>query len=329
MGNVIKSGTTIIQQVATRAVFRVGVDGSADYGPTDQTGFYNGITPPASGYTIYVAKETQGPSMHVANNDSQCIFFLKSFGATGTTISDVLAWANGQTNIWVSSVDLTSGDFDSGTPEIVTSGLVLHLDANNSSSYSGTGNTWTDIAGTAQNITFTGSPTFTSGSPSYFTFNGTSQYGIGSGAVVPTTGYTKSVWVYLNGYQDNNIVSGNGHFIYMGVGGTDKKIYCGHADWPSYIAYPSTNTVNLSTWYNITLTFNTTDGMKLYINGTLDSTYTARKTAHTGTGTINLATYAGGNLLKGRISKVYCYDRSLTSQEVSDNYDADASLFGL
>ena len=224
---------------------------------------------------------------------------------------------------------LTQTPTPTSTPSFVTSDLILHLDANNSSSYGGSGNTWVDIAGTQQNITLTGSPTFTSGSPSYFTFNGINQYGLGSGAVIPTTGYTKSVWVYLNAYADNNIVSGGGHFIFMGAGGTDKKIYCGHADWPSYIAYPSTNTVNLSTWYNITLTFNTTDGMKLYINGVLDSTYTARKTAHNGTGTINVATYAGGNLLNGRISKVYCYNRSITADEVLQNYNFDKSKFGL
>ena len=217
------------------------------------------------------------------------------------------------------------------TPNIglVTDGLVLRLDAADTSSYGGSGTTWTDIAGTAQNITFTGSPTYTSAAPSYFTFNGTSQYGLGSGAVLPTTTYTKSVWVYLNGYQDNNIVSGDGHFMYMGVGGTDHKIYCGHSNWGNYIAYPSTNTVNLNTWYNITLTFNTTDGMKLYINGILDSTYTAQKTAHPGTGTINVATFAGGNLLNGRISKVYCYNRSITADEVLQNFNLDKSQYGL
>lgn len=213
---------------------------------------------------------------------------------------------------------------------LVTDGLVLRLDAGNSSSYPGTGTTWTDIAGTAQNITFTGSPTYTSAAPSYFTFNGTSQYGLGSGAVLPTTTYTKSVWVYLNGYQDNNIVSGDGHFLYMGNNASvDRKIYCGHANWVNFMAYPSTNTINLNTWYNLTLTFNTTDGMKLYINGVLDSTYTTQKTAHTGTGTINLATYNGGNLLNGRISKVYCYNKSISAEEVLNNFNLDKSQYGL
>jgi hypothetical protein len=214
------------------------------------------------------------------------------------------------------------------TQSLITDGLVLRLDAADSTSYGGSGTTWTDIAGTAQNITFTGSPTYTSTPPSYFTFNGVNQYGLGSGAVLPTTTYTKSVWVYLNGYQDNNIVSGDGHFIFM-YNGSTQKIYCGHSNWASYIAYPSTNTINLSTWYNITLTFNTTDGMKLYINGILDSTYTAQKTAHNGTGTINLATFNGGNLLNGRISKVYCYNRSITADEVLQNYNFDKSKYGL
>lgn len=326
MSNYIKSGSTLQNAITKNTTFNVGVSGGDDYGPTNLKGFYKGIIPPVGGYTIYMHKEQQGPSIHVANDDSQCIFFLKSFGATGDTISEVLAWSTGRTDIWVQTEEITLGDLSNN--EIVSSGLVLKLDANDVTSYNGTGNIWTDIAGTSQNITLTGSPTYTSGMPSYFTFNGTSQYGLGSNTVLPSTGYTKSVWVYLNSYQDNNIVSGDGHFIYM-YNGSTQKIYCGHADWASYIAYPSTNTINLNTWYNITLTFNTTDGMKLYINGVLDSVYTARKTAHPGSGTINVATYNGGNLLNGRISKVYCYDRSLTQSEINQNFDAEKSKYGL
>ena len=106
MANVIKSGTTTLESVI-KGDFRVGVDGVADYGPTTLPGFYNGITPPPSGYTIYVTKVDDGPSIHVANNDDECVFFLKSFGSTGTTINDVLAWADNQTNMWVTNVDIT------------------------------------------------------------------------------------------------------------------------------------------------------------------------------------------------------------------------------
>ena len=108
-----------------------------------------------------------------------------------------------------------------------------------------------------------------------------------------------------------------------------NKIYCGHANWGNYTAYPSTAGISLSTWYNTTLTFNTTDGMVLYINGIQDSTYTAEKTAHSGDSSTNIATFGGGNLLNGRISRVYCYNRSLTATEVLQNYNIDKLQFGL
>lgn len=214
------------------------------------------------------------------------------------------------------------------TLPLVTNGLTLQLDANNPSSYGGSGTTWTDLAGTQQNITLVNSPTFTSGTPSYFTFNGSNQRGAGSGAVLTTTSYTKSVWFYLNSYADNNLVSSDvgGHFMYMA---SSTKIYSGHANWGNYQDYPSTANISLNTWYNATLTFNTTDGMVLYLNGVQDSTYTTNKTAHSGNSSTNIASFGSGNLLNGRVAKVYCYNRSLTSAEVLQNYNADKSQFGL
>lgn len=211
----------------------------------------------------------------------------------------------------------------------VVANLTLRLDASNSASYPGTGTTWTDLAPPQQNITLVGSPTYTSGTPAYFTFNGTSQRGSGSSGtgVLPQTQYTKSVWFYLNANADNNLVSSDtgGHFMYFASG---NKLLCGHSNWPIFGAYPSTATFSLNTWYYAALTFNTTDGMKLYVNGNLDSTYTANKAAHSGDGSVNIAAYGAGNFLNGRIAKVYCYDRTLTAGEVLQNYNADKSNFG-
>ena len=215
------------------------------------------------------------------------------------------------------------------SPTLVFENLTLRLDAGNSDSYPGSGTTWTDIAGTAQNITLVNSPTYTSGTPAYFTFNGSNQRGSGTGAVLSSTSYTKSVWFYLNSYADNNLVSSEtgGHYMFFG-GGT--KMYAGNSNWAGFPNnLQSVTTFSLSTWYNATVTFNTTDGMKLYVNGTLDATYTTVKTAYTGNGSVNIASYGVGNLLNGRISKVYCYNRSLTAQEVLQNYNYDKSHFGL
>lgn len=86
----------------------VGVSGTTEYGPTSDSGFYNGITPPAGGYTLYVEKGSQGPSIHVASDNTQCMFFLKSFGAPDGTIDDMLTWALTQDSILVVKSELTN-----------------------------------------------------------------------------------------------------------------------------------------------------------------------------------------------------------------------------
>ena len=294
-------------------------------GPDEELGYViaypqsNGLHPtPDVGTTAYLGflrsdALTEESFIRLANYVSSAIANDPKSFASG---ADAKTWLN------------TTGFWTSYTQPLVTSGLVLRLNASDSASYPGSGSTWTDLAGAQQNVTLYNSPTHTSGTPAYFTFNGSNQYGLGSGSVLPTTAYTKSVWFYLNAYQDNNIVSGDGHFMYMGVAGSTHKIYCGHSNWGNYLAYPSSATLNLNTWYYAALTFNTTDGMKLYINGVLDSSYTANKGAHPGTGTINVATFNGGNLMNGRISKVYCYNTSLTGPEVLQNFNADKSEFG-
>lgn len=113
MSNKIKTSGSTNKQVATKNTnFKIGVNGSDEYGPTNITGFYNGINPPVGGYTIYVHREVGGPSIHVAKDDNECIFFLKSFGSTGSTINDVLSWSSGRTDIWVQTGELTTSDLD-------------------------------------------------------------------------------------------------------------------------------------------------------------------------------------------------------------------------
>lgn len=216
---------------------------------------------------------------------------------------------------------------------IVLDGLLLHLDANNLSSYSGSGATWYDLSSPSNDMSLIDTPTFNSSSPKHFSFNGSSEYATGSGNVVPQTAYTKCVWFKLAAYVDNNLVSSStgGHFMFF-ASDASHKLFCGHSNWTGagnpYLSYPSNTVFDLDTWYFAVLTFNTTDGMTLYINGVLDSVYTARKTAHSGTGATNLATFGGSNLLNGSISIVMTYDRAISASEALANYNATKSIFG-
>ena len=224
------------------------------------------------------------------------------------------------------SLWLNANGYWTSYSDVVTNGLTLQLDASNPTSYSGSGNVWYDLVAPQDNITLVNSPTFTAPSPSYFTFNGSNQYGVGTGPVLSSTSYTKSVWFYLNSYSDNNLVSSQdgGHFMYMA---STNRIYCGHTDWPNYSVFPSNTTFALNTWYYVALTFNTTDGMKLYVNGVLDSTYTANKSPLVGNYSTNVGAFGTGNLLNGRIARVFCYNTSLSASEVLQNYNGTLPPF--
>ena len=59
-----------------------------------------------------------------------------------------------------------------GPPALVTTGLVLNLDAGNASSYNGTGTTWTDLSGKGNNGTLINTITHSTTNPGYLIFNG-------------------------------------------------------------------------------------------------------------------------------------------------------------
>lgn len=107
--NHIKIGASTINSISV-GDFSVGVSGGADYGPTTDTGFYNGITPPIGGYTIYVSKMSEGPSIHVPRTDEECLYYLNKYGANANNIGDALTWAESQTNLLVRTSEYVLND---------------------------------------------------------------------------------------------------------------------------------------------------------------------------------------------------------------------------
>jgi len=248
--------------------------------------------------------------------------------------------ANGFGQGFLKNSLVLGGGFNFGfyTPPsaIPQSGLLLHLDAGNATSYPGSGNTWFDLASspTANDATLVNTPTYSTNNGGYFTFaKASSESATVSGTnVVPSAAYTKAVWFNLTDTaSDNNLVSSDpgGHFMFFG---STNKLYCGHANWTAglgYFQYPSTANFSANIWYLAVLTYTTADGMTLYINGTLDSTYTANKTAHIGDGSTNIGRFGAGNFLNGSIAQVLTYDRAISSAEVTSIYDATKSRYGL
>ena len=88
----------------------------------------------------------------------------------------------------------------SNFPSIITSGLVLHLDAGNAASYPGTGTTWTDLSGNSRNGTLTDGPTYSSANGGSIVFDGTNDFVQCSGSVTVTAA-TFVAWINRNGTQ--------------------------------------------------------------------------------------------------------------------------------
>ena len=231
----------------------------------------------------------------------------------------------------ISGARITSGRYQ--TLGLVTAGLTMWLDANNPASYPGSGTTWFDLSGAGTDQTLVGAPTYTAGTPSYFSFDGFSQYSTGSVPYVcPPNTYTKMVWFRLAAVADNNLVSSanGGHYMFFA---STPTLWAGNANVFPYAgggAFGSNTNFNTGTWYCATVVFSDPQ-ISLYVNGVLDQfdpTYSSG--GHGGDGSVNLACFApGGNLLDGSIAEVYCYGNALTAPQVLQNFNATRSRYGV
>jgi hypothetical protein len=137
MANKIKINTGIDQDALNLGKWSIGVSGSG-MGPSGSTGFKNGITPPVGGYVIY----TDGPSVRVAQNDSELINILNKFGANVVTAEAALMFAKS------SGILVLNNPLDN----IKSDGLVAYMDAKHVTSWPKNGNTWYSLSGDAGDI---------------------------------------------------------------------------------------------------------------------------------------------------------------------------------
>lgn len=215
------------------------------------------------------------------------------------------------------------------SPSIVTSGLVLHLDAGNPASYPGSGTTWTDLSGQGNNATLTGGPTFDSGNGGSIVFDGVDDHAptTDNGFPFGSSPGTISCWakaatvsgfyIWVFSYGSPSI--GGSRFI----GTSDATYYYG--GYGDDITAPG---VTINTWFNMVGTY---DGSvaSMYINGVLVSGPTSKSwNTIAGTSTVGKQTNNIQNW-NGNIAQVLVYDRALTAGEILQNFNVDKSRFGL
>ncbi len=205
-------------------------------------------------------------------------------------------------------------------PDIVRNGLVLHLDAGEPSSYSGSGTTWNDLSGLGNNGTLVNGPTYSSSNGGSIIFDGVNdRVDCGNFSVQYLT---VSTWVYKTSSSTNQgICRKNTGWAVSQYNGTLQV-----APGTSWTFYNTGYTIPLNTWVNIVYTYSgtgTTGSQTVYINGSSIYSTTAGSGPITANSNAVRVGFDDNNWFwGGRISNTQIYNRALTAQEIQQNYQA-------
>ena len=217
----------------------------------------------------------------------------------------------------------------------ITTNTILYLDAGLTSSYPGTGTTWSDLSvqdndSTLSNVTY---------NAGYLTFNGTTSTGLltSSKYNVVYSGKTIFVSAYLAEHMSNNTYRA---FLGSSAGGRNFNFYLNRDVSGNYFLHYSTGAsggfvggfssiiaLTPGTWFTVAIT-HTTGGLgTYYFNGVAAGTenytfsqYLAGSTEHVG---------RADNFWYGRLGVVAIYKTALSSSEILQNHNSVKSRYGI
>ena len=216
---------------------------------------------------------------------------------------------------------------------IVTNNLVLHLDAGNSSSYSGSGTTWSDLSGSSNDGTLTNGVTYSSDNGGVLVFDGTDDYVVtGSDMFNANADFTFSMWFNSDDFSVQRAFVAdvdNSQSLFLRYNNGIQLVNSNTA----ILGYFSSSTLSTNTWYNITLT-RSSNTYTLYVNGSSVSTVNSSQGFNHSPTTIGAndnnsppPTYK--NAFDGKIAQVLAYSTALSDSDVQRNFDATKGRYGL
>ena len=227
--------------------------------------------------------------------------------------------------------------FWSGQQSIITSNLIFYYDPANPNSYPGSGTTLTDLSGNAYTATLVNGVGFnsTDGGGS-FTFDGTNDYisvpnGTANGIVdqsftieawlKPSTSppteqiyfsimqtQVLNAWLHLRFFSDGR--------IRLGFYGDDLDSSSGEASFGS--------------WQYISMRYRSSDDTStIFKNGTQIAQNNAGPLANSANRIVKIGMWDTDQWWKGSIGAIYAYQAALTDSQITSNYDALKSRYGL
>ena len=206
----------------------------------------------------------------------------------------------------------------------------LDLNASNSSSYSGSGTTWTSIGNIQFNTTLVNGVTFVeNGDFDYMSFDGSNDYvetgKTASNLNIYDADYTMEAAVRFDN-SSQGMVFGNSTTSYRQVlhvgAGSYSRMYQGHYAMDGSSA---SNTLTNDVWYHLMWTFDKSAGeMKMYLDGSLIQTQTG-KLSFLGTSNIMLSRYWAYSALDLAYARIY--DTVFTSSQLPKKSSSNGGAF--
>lgn len=223
-----------------------------------------------------------------------------------------------------------------GNDGIVNNGLITYFNGAIKGSYSGSGSTWVDLAGSNDGTITT--PSFTNIKGGSFSFNGNNDYvnlGNPSSLNFTSNDFTIDIWAYPStvsyGTTDQGTLVSKGFQnieLYFYEGG----LYFYHGDGGGTFLSRTISTGNTpNSWYNIALS-RESGVISSYQNNVFKASYSA-----SGDLTTNVVAdwWIGNrfgssvNALDGHISIVRFYSRALSANEINQNFQVSRKRFGV
>ena len=220
---------------------------------------------------------------------------------------------------------------------IITSGLVLNLDASNTASYPGSGTTWTDLSGNGNNGTIISGINYSNINGGSMVFSGAINNRVQTNFAPTFTDFTVCVWFkddgspqygrlidkdYVNGFhlQRNNTTANS-----WGGGIKEAGIPYG-----IYLTLPD------GQWHFLTSIRSGTTHT-LYGDGITNKVSNTVSAAALSATNIAIGSWTGGNVsapwnnqvFKGSVPQVLIYNRALSEAEVMQIFNATKSKYGL
>ena len=240
-------------------------------------------------------------------------------------------------------------------PKIVTSGLILALDAGDKASYSGTGATWNDLSGNGNHATIYNSPTWNAAG--YFVLNGTNNYVSTTNTLdlssynkvtvaitfkpntYPVSGNAKCLCELTNNF--NNFSTGFCSFYNDNSAAANYEISVAiKGDVGYHLGMWNKSNYSDLTWKNTTMFFDTSQSSgetSLYVQGSPATViqnpfggYSFNNTNNFANDNFYIGGRGGGSLFADmNLSSVLIYNKVLTNAEISQNYNASKGRFGI